>query len=160
MCDGHDVQCISVLMRFHLKSRNPISTKQNGDLGPGTHHHQHSIMVEGYSNHGNWIPVLSSLKIWHLCKVSKTGRGCPSFFGSISHACTRACTGASCAPHVRAWQYLTTRTLGKPKVSPRRNIPSTASKQALNGLFRGLWRRFIPHSTPRLRLVVPIVSET
>ena len=32
----------------------------------------------------------------------------------------------------------TTRTLGKPKVSPRINIPSAASKQALNGLFRGL----------------------
>ena len=82
-------------MYQRLDGFHPIFTKsyldeENGDLGPGTHHHQHSIMVEGYSNHGNWIPVLSSLKIWHLCKVSKTGRGCPSFFGSISHACTRA----------------------------------------------------------------------
>ena len=74
------------------------------------------------------------------------------FWEHFSCVYAGACTGASCAPHVRAWQYLTTRTLGKPK--------STASKQALNGLFRGLWRRFIPHSTPRLRLVVPIVSET
>ena len=83
------------------------------------------------------------------------------FWEHFSCVYAGACTGASCAPHVRAWQYLTTRTLGKPKVSRSEEIiPSTASKQALNGLFRGLRRRFIPHSTPRLRLVVPIVSET
>ena len=146
---------------FHLFSLNPISTKKNGDLGPGTHHHQHSIMVEGYSNHGNWIPVLSSLKIWHLCKVSHPGCGAvPHFLGAFLMRVRGRVHGRIMRASRTRLTIFNYTYFRETKWAPRINIPSTASKQALNGLFRGLWRRFIPHSTPRLRLVVPIVSET
>ena len=87
MCDSNDVQCISVLMRFHLKSRNPISTKQNGDLGPGTHHHQHSIMGKGYSGHGNWFSVLSSLKFWGSLQGSHSSCGAVPHFWVALPSC-------------------------------------------------------------------------
>ena len=50
--------------------------------------------------------------------------------------------GASCAPHVRAWQYLTTRTLGKPKVS-RSEATTNAGKSGMTTF------------TPRANVVSP-----
>ena len=56
-------------------------------------------MREGYIGHGKWFAVLSSLKIWTLCKVSHPGAGRSLIFSR--HARTLAYTGAH-APHVRA----------------------------------------------------------
>ena len=51
------------------------------------------------------------------------------FWEHFSCVYAGACTGASCAPHVRAWQYLTTRTLGKPKKVSRSEATTKAGKR-------------------------------
>ena len=117
MCDGHDVQCTSVLMDFTLFSKSYLDEEK---WRFGARYASSSALDYGGR-------VLEPRKLDSCTFFFKNLASLQSiqnraglsliFWEHFSCVYAGACTGASCAPHVRAWQYLTTRTLGKPKVS-------------------------------------------
>ena len=82
MCDSNDVQCISVLMRFHLKSRNPIEHEAKWRFGA----RYASSSALDYGEGAQWPRKLVFCTFFFeilrfFARIPFLVRGGPSFFG-------------------------------------------------------------------------------
>ena len=92
--------------------------KQNVLTGSTVASSEDSVAREGYIGHGKWFAVLSSLKIWRLCKYPV--ERCDTVPQNLAfyHVCTHARTRAHHAP-VYARPPFNYTLLGKPKERER-----------------------------------------
>ena len=93
--------------------------KQNVLTGSTVASSEDSVAREGYIGHGKWFAVLSSLKIWRLCKYPVERCDTVPQNLAFSHVCTHARTRAHHARLTYARPPFNYTLLGKPKERER-----------------------------------------